>query len=597
MLLFEIIYANCKTIGGIHMNSALSQISDFIRQLIETTRSIIKFDIFVVDENLCRIVGTGEYEKYEGLILPEGGTTAHVLNSGKPLIINNPKEHELCKTCPVTKLCFQEHSIIYPIIKQEKTIGAIYIGAFNKEMKERQRGLEKELMMFLQNIANFITSKLLEKENSERIETILNTVNEGLIVTDNKGKIILYNKTIEKIFYLTIKAGVYIGDIISIPNLSDIIYEKKSYDNVELNLGNKVLHDRLYVTVKPIQGENNSSEILFSFRDQKELGSIAYKLLGDNCHLEFNLDSIVGSSESLKKAKNDAIIAAKSDFNVLIRGESGTGKEIFARTIHNNSSRKKNSFIAVNCAAIPENLLESELFGYEDGAFTGAKKGGKPGKFELANNGTIFLDEIGDLALHLQPKLLRVIEYGEMERVGGTKPIKLNVRVIAATNRNLEKMIEDGEFRDDLYYRLNVMPLDIPPLRKRIDDVMVLVKHFITIYNGKYSKNIRGISEEAKKSFLMYSWPGNVRELQNAIEYSVNVEESDIIQYESLSAKIKNQLGSEKNTIKIKNTKDIELDIIRRLLIEYGDDIESKKKIAEEIGISLTTLYRRLKQL
>ena len=223
---------------------------------------------------------------------------------------------------------------------------------------------------------------------------------------------------------------------------------------MELNLENKFAQDRLYVTVKPIQGENNSSEILFSFRDQKEMGSIAYKLLGDNCHVDFNLDSIVGSSDSLKKAKNDAIIAAKSDFNVLIRGESGTGKEIFARTIHNNSSRKKNSFIAVNCAAIPENLLESELFGYEDGAFTGAKKGGKPGKFELANNGTIFLDEIGDLALHLQPKLLRVIEYGDMERVGGTKPIRLNVRVVAATNRNLEKMIEDGEFRDDLYLSL-----------------------------------------------------------------------------------------------------------------------------------------------
>lgn len=579
------------------MDSSLFHISDFIRQLIETTQSIIKFDIFVVDENLCRIVGTGEYEKYEGLTLPKGGTTAYVLATGKPLILNNPKEHEICKSCSVTKLCFGENSIIYPIIKHGKTIGVIAIGAFDDKMKERQHKMEKELILFLKNIANFISSKLVEKENSERIKTILNTVNEGLIVTDNKGKIILYNNIIEKIFYTLIKQDLYIGDIIPIPNISDMIDGKKVYDNVELNLGNDFDQKRLYVTVKPIQGENDNSEILFSFRDQKEMGSIAYKLLGDNCHLNFNLDSIVGVSDSIKKAKEDAVIAAKSDFNVLIRGESGTGKEIFARAVHNNSNRNKNSFIAVNCAAIPENLLESELFGYEDGAFTGAKKGGKPGKFELANNGTIFLDEIGDLALHLQPKLLRVIEYGEIERVGGTKPIKLNVRVIAATNRNLEKMIEDGEFREDLYYRLNVMPLDIPPLRNRIEDISVLLKYFISVYNGKYGKNIKDVSEEAKKTFLMYNWPGNVRELQNAIEYSVNVEKSDIIQYESISTKIKNQFENGKQMWKNKNIKEIEIDTIRRLLIEYGDDMEGKRRIAEDMGISLTTLYRRLKQL
>lgn len=579
------------------MNSALSQISDFIRQLIETTQSIIKFDIFVVDDELCRIVGTGKYEQSEGATLTKMGTTAHVLNSGKPLILNNPKEHEICKSCPITKLCFEENSIIYPIIKQGKTVGAIAIGAFDEKMKERQHRMENELILFLKNIANFISSKLIEKENSERIETILNTVNEGLIITDYNGKIILYNDIIEKIFYTSIKPDLYIGDIIDIPNISDIIHSKKVYDNVELSLGNDFDEKRLYVTVKPVQGENNNSEILFSFRDQKELGSIAYKLMGDNCHLKFDLDSIVGSSDGINKAKENAIIAAKSNFNVLIRGESGTGKEIFARAVHNNSNRNKNSFIAVNCAAIPENLLESELFGYEDGAFTGAKKGGKPGKFELANNGTIFLDEIGDLALHLQPKLLRVIEYGEMERVGGTKPIKLNVRVIAATNRNLEKMIEDGEFREDLYYRLNVMTLDIPPLRKRVEDITLLIKYFISIYNGRYGKNIKDVSEESKKTFLMYSWPGNVRELQNAIEYSVNVEKSDTIQYESISPKIKSQVTNGNQMLKNKNIKEIELDTIKRLLIEYGDDIDSKRRIAEEIGISLTTLYRRVKKL
>lgn len=579
------------------MNSELSQITDFIRQLIETTQSVIKFDMFVVDKDLYRIVGTGEYEKYQGLPLPKGGTTDYVVSTGESLVVNNPKEHELCKTCPVTNLCFKENSIIYPITKQGKTIGAIAIGAFSDEMKEKQKKMEKKLLLFLKNIADFLSSKLIEKENSERLETILNTVNEGIIVTDSKGQIISYNNIIEKIFHTRPNNNTYIGDLLPIPNMSEIIERKEVYDNFELNLDTNSEEVRLYVAIKPIQSMNCNSEILFSFRDQKEMGSIAYKLLADYSYFNFNLDNVIGISESLKKSKDDAIIAARSDSNVLICGESGTGKEIFARSIHHNSKRKKKPFIAVNCAAIPENLLESELFGYEDGAFTGAKKGGKPGKFEMANNGTLFLDEIGDLALHLQPKLLRVIEYGEMERVGGTKPIKLNIRIVAATNRNLEKMIKEGEFREDLYYRLNVMSIDIAPLRERIEDILVLIKHFIQVYNKKYDKNIKDISDEAKKAFLLYNWPGNVRELQNAIEYSMNVEKTDIIHYDSLSNKIKNQSKKEKQTLASKNIKQLELETIRELLNEYGDSIEGKKKVAMAMGISLTTLYRRLKSL
>ncbi|WP_097027122.1 sigma-54-dependent Fis family transcriptional regulator [Clostridium peptidivorans] len=579
------------------MDSTLSHITDYIRQLIETTQSVIRFDMFVVDENLYRIIGTGEYEKYEGLPLPKGGSTDYVVNSGKPLVINNPKEHEVCKTCPVTKLCYKEYSIIYPIIKQDKTIGAIAIGAFSEEMKRQQMDKEKDLLLFLKNMADFLSSKLIEKENAERLKTILNTVNEGIIVTDSRGQIISYNDIIKKIFHIKPDNNTYIGDILPIPNISEIIERKEVYDNFELNLDTPSEEVRLYVAIKPIQSMNCNSEILFSFRDKKEMGSIAYKLLADYSYLNFNLDNIIGISESIKKSKDDSVIAARSDSNVLIRGESGTGKELFARAIHNNGKREKKPFIAVNCAAIPENLLESELFGYEDGAFTGAKKGGKPGKFELANNGTFFLDEIGDLSLHLQPKLLRVIEYGEMERVGGTKPIKLNIRIVAATNRNLEKMIEEGEFREDLYYRLNVMSVDIPPLRERMEDILVLIRHFIEVYNNKYGKNIKDISDEAKKAFLLYNWPGNVRELQNAIEYSMNVEKTDIIQYDSVSNKIKNQSQKGKQTLTSKNIKQFELETIRELLNEYGYSMEGKKKVAMSMGISLTTLYRRLNSL
>lgn len=326
--------------------------------------------------------------------------------------------------------------------------------------------------------------------------------------------------------------------------------------------------------------------------------------------LSFN--DILGQDPAFLAAKELAWRVASSTSTVLIRGESGTGKEMFARAIHNAGPRAERPFVAVNCASIPESLLESELFGYEAGAFTGARKNGKVGKFELAHGGTIFLDEISDLPLHLQPKILRVLQERQVERVGGSRPIPIDVRIIAATNQDLEELIAARSFRSDLYYRLNVIPLVIPPLRERRGDILFLTRFFISKYCRLLERPVLDLSAAAARLLLDHTWPGNVRELENAVEYAVNLATGPAITPEDLPpylrAKAKPVLkkagGSEAAGAVAaaglpRGTLDellsaYERDILSRYLAVYGTSAEAKAKIASELGISLATLYRHL---
>lgn len=313
---------------------------------------------------------------------------------------------------------------------------------------------------------------------------------------------------------------------------------------------------------------------------------------------------IMGTSEALEVVKRRGMQVATSDSTVLICGESGSGKELFARAIHAASHRGKEPFISVNCGAIPEMLLESELFGYEGGAFTGAEKAGKMGKFELANKGTIFLDEIGDMPLHLQVKLLSAIQNRRIDKVGGTNPVEVDVRIIAATNKNLEEMIETRQFREDLYFRLNVIPLDIPSLRERVTDIEILLEYALKKCNVALNKTIVGFSEEASKLLMAYSWPGNVRELENVVEYAVNMEDSQRVQIKNLPDRLKNQGVMEiENRRKWgyggSNLKEMvesyEKYVIEDLLSAEGNSLEDKRRVAEMLGISESTLYRRIR--
>ncbi|EET85458.1 putative sigma54 specific transcriptional regulator [Clostridium carboxidivorans P7] len=520
------------------MYSAMYEIREFIQNLIETTSSIIEFDIYVMDSHLVRVAATGLFKESIGQALPKGCANDYVIENGEVLIIDSPKGNKICDTCPIKTYgkCFNEYSIAYPIKNDGKCIGAITIMSLTSKLKEKQVKIRSQLITFLERLAESILTKIKEKETKDRLITVLNSISEGVVLTSSSGEILVFNSVMEEI----LKHKNNIKEIFVEDNFENIIsdFKEEAEKELEVILRAPIPNNRMFVSVKFINNSNEKTDILFIFKHKKELTNIAYKLLADASHLNINLDSIKGNSKLINQTKNLATQAAKYESNILILGESGTGKEVFARAIHKMSKRKDEPFIAINCAAIPENLLESELFGYESGAFTGANKGGKPGKFELANGGTIFLDEVGDLSLHLQPKLLRVIEQGQLERVGGVKSIKLDVRIISATNKDLETMVKKGEFREDFFYRLCVIPIMIPPLRKRLEDIILLAEHFLDKYNKKLNKNIVGISEEVKKQLLLYDWPGNVRELENVVEYSVNMENKDVLTLSCIPKKI-----------------------------------------------------------
>ena len=307
-----------------------------------------------------------------------------------------------------------------------------------------------------------------------------------------------------------------------------------------------------------------------------------------------NLDSIIGRSRKITELKNRVKNIADGYANVLLTGESGTGKELFARALHFESKRCERPFIAVNCGAIPENLLESELFGYVSGAFTGANRGGKIGKFELANGGTIFLDEIGDMPIHLQVKLLRVIQDRLVIPVGGNKPVRIDARVVTATNKNLEDLIRDRLFREDLYYRINVIPINIPPLRERKEDIEPLLEFLFNKYCGIYDIDVPKFGEDIMEFFRSYPWIGNIRELENAVEYIINMLGGDReVSKRHLPPKLIEACSSLniEEELKLQN---LERMAIIKALMRYGNNTENKKKAADALGISLASLYRKI---
>ncbi len=312
---------------------------------------------------------------------------------------------------------------------------------------------------------------------------------------------------------------------------------------------------------------------------------------------KYDIDDIIAKDSTAVKLKEDVLKIAVKDTTVVLFGESGTGKELYAQAIHNASRRKNNSFIAVNCAAFQKELLESELFGYEDGAFTGAKKGGKMGLFEAADKGTIFLDEISEMSMETQGHLLRTLQEHTIRRIGSLKEVPVDIRIVAATNKNLEECVVNGTFRHDLYYRITVYPIRIPPLRERKEDILAISESLCDEQRNALKKNIT-ISEDAKAALCSYDWPGNVRELRNAIEFSVNNMEDSTIEARHLPYRIQSRSALEDVTAVRKLTdavREAEQREIYKALKAFGDDLEGKRKAAKALGISLASLYNKIK--
>ncbi|MFJ7363650.1 sigma 54-interacting transcriptional regulator [Peribacillus frigoritolerans] len=362
------------------------------------------------------------------------------------------------------------------------------------------------------------------KEIQTMLQAIIQSSDEAISVVDDQGRGLLINPAYTRITGLTktqvigkpASIDIYEGESMHMK----VLQTKKPVRGVNMRVGPK--HKEVIVNVAPIIVDGCLKGSVGVIHDVSEIQSLTHELnrarqIIRTLQAKYSFDDIIGASEEMKLPIEQAKLSARTPATVLLRGESGTGKELFAHAIHNASDRKFNKFVRVNCAAISESLLESELFGYDEGAFTGASRGGKVGFFEEANQGSIFLDEIGELPANIQAKLLRVLQEKEIVRVGGTKPIPINVRVIAATNINLEQAIANGSFREDLYFRLNRMPIFIAPLRKRKEDLRELAEHLINKINQEYGRSIEGITAAAIHKMQIYNWPGNVRELENIL--------------------------------------------------------------------------------
>lgn len=443
----------------------------------------------------------------------------------------------------------------------------------------------------------------------ELYELIIDNINAGIVITDADGYITHFNKPYGRFLNLDPKAqiGRHCTKVVENTRMHIVARTGKA----EINKSHRINGQDMVVQRIPIKknGEVISVYGQVMFQNVEEVKELAAKLsvleskvqlfekeLFDLRSTKYTFNCIIGKSDEINHLKTEARKAALNDSTVLITGESGTGKELFAQAIHNASPRRHHPFVRINCAAIPKDLLESELFGYDEGAFTGAKIKGKPGKFELAHTGTIFLDEIGDLPLDMQPKLLRVLEDKEFERIGGTKIIRSDFRVICATNQKLEILMEKLAFRKDLFYRLNVIPIHIPPLRERQKDIIPLARHLLKKMALAANRPQMGIEKEAERELERYDWPGNARELSNVLERAMYSSGNNTIYKGDLpfSLDYTTQIPGENLRPILKNAQSqAQVKTIYQALARTN---YNKAKAAKLLGIHRTLLYKKMKE-
>ncbi len=569
-------------------------IKGFIARLIDKDGYILEIN---GDNKLIEI--SKSLNMYKGANIKEEiiGTNAIgiALKTKKPIQVLGSEHYKnqykdwTCSACPIKDT-------------NKNLIGILSISAYYKKVHPHTLGMviasaeaiEKEMKLQQTNRRLRIGNK--------HYQAIVESISEGLISLDKDGKIEDINLFARRI--LRYKNNDLKGKDFKVLlhkdsriNILSTLKSGKKYEQEEIYLKNKKEKKvSCIANVTPIIDTNiNAVEgLVITFREAKVVHNLVNKIVG--AQARFTFDDILGESEAIKETIKLASFSADTDATILLLGESGTGKEMFAQAIHNKSKRKNKPFVFLNCGAIPRELVASELFGYVGGAFTGAKKGGHPGKFELANGGTIFLDEIGDMPLDTQANLLRVLETKEVVRVGGHDVIKIDVRVIAATHKNLKKEVERGNFRRDLYYRLNVMPIYTPSLRTRKNDIKIFIDHFLNKFISKMDKNIKGIENSFYRGMANYNWPGNVRELQNVMQLVINTaKDGDVLSYKHLPTYTKPNNLSEEVGIsdKLLSLEEIERIAIEKTLQEVNGNIASASKILE---IGRSTLYRKIRK-
>ena len=455
--------------------------------------------------------------------------------------------------------------------------------------------------------------KRVELEKTKRFKTIVDFAYEGIITTDQNGIIDNFNPQAEKIFnkkaYQVI--GETINKIFSEENVLELLKTKQTIEGKIFT----IVDARIVANIIPIKINGDIVRYVITFQEASQIQKVEQKIrrklflkgnVADN-----SFDDIVGESDVVKGLKEEAKKFAEVDSPILIYGETGTGKELFAQSIHNHGKRKKQPFVAFNCAALPDNILESELFGYVEGAFTGARRGGKMGLFEQAHGGTIFLDEIGEISKNTQVRLLRVLQEKKIRRLGDDRVIPVDVRIITSTNKNLHKLVNENKFREDLYYRINVLNIVLPNLSQRKTDIPLLVNYFLNKYKYKFQKNIEAISEEGVELLRRYEWPGNIRQLENIVERLVISTDETLISTNPIKKLLLSldSTGMQKSAIYGENTinsidnkstiavpVDESLENMEKYIIQWMIEKENGNKalVAKRLGIGRSTLWRKL---
>jgi len=574
-----------------------------VQHLLHMISKAFELDAGVVGENLQSIAGTTPYMRNIGLIAPNDSYANFVLKTGEMCFVADLHSTKQCHSCAKYSVCTFITGIYQPIVIEKKTKGVVFLLASNNTQLQIIRQQLPDLNKYLATTATLISNVMIEKNErmtARELETLLNFLDYGVLTLDNQGCLKQCNSASEKL--LDFKSKEVIGKPMDsfVPGTVLISTMDKTICDV------KVRHPDCSLTfgIHPIYVDEQPVEYVVLVKSSGKNKKIFLGTKETEDKKIFN--SIIGHSPAIQALKEKVRKFAVSDSTILILGETGTGKELLAQAIHDLSSRKNGPLLTINCSAVPESLLESELFGYEDGTFTGAKKGGKPGKFQLAHNGIMVLDEIGDMPLPLQAKLLRVLENRLVEKLGARKPEPVNIRIIASTNRNLKELMATGQFRADLFFRLNVIPLHVPPLRERKSDIPLLVDNFLELFRKQTRSSVLRLDEQIMELLTNYNWPGNVRELKNTIEYIINTENGETASKESLPPDFlqlerisRNMVGSSliNSAPPIIKTRHPDKATVEKALLIYGVTTYGKQKAADYLGLSLSTLYRLITKL
>lgn len=591
---------SCKSQGSevADVENMLKHIQETAQIYVDILAEILKVDVTIITSDCIHIAGSGRMKKRIGDMSSYGLVVQETLHTRRLTVMEDPTTSPICISCERRQICDNVCEAWFPICIDDQVLGVLGFVCFDQAQKAQYLQNRDTFLHFLTQVGDLLTAKAKDELNEQRSQTVisllentLNHVDSGILVMDRNLKISRINRAGKKML------SIHEVDSRLPPlSLSHLGEQSDGADRYALKIGDisYTLAGRLYDL------DMADYRRLFVFQKAGLEGSTTP---GGSPPRE--VDRILGASPEIRAVKKQILAVAPSVSNVLVTGESGTGKELVAVALHGESDRAGGPLVAINCASIPENLLESELFGYVRGAFTGADSKGRPGLFEAANGGTVFLDEIGDMPFHLQAKLLRVLESRQVTRLGSSTPIKIDVRLVAATNQDLEAMVMEGKFRGDLYYRLNVIPIRLPPLRERPGDIRLLASSFIDRYCAVLNKDVRGIEDAFWDRLEQYAWPGNVRELQNTIEYVINMMPySGILGESVLPVKFFREVGDADADVdgptglpdEDLNLAHMEQALIRRALTVYGSSSKAKAVIAQKMGISLATLYRKIKQ-